>query len=506
MAVRILSVAASIAFFLPLTAAFADPGMAVTMKFAIVIVLAGSALLPAAGLIAVMIVVPFAAFIQVFIGGQPAASEISDAAVLAFVAGASLRLVRQWTERPGRLSGPALVMGAVVVASLVGELAAMQATAPRAPILGDAWRHVTVDYWASPRELPVVHHAWRWAAWLALAVYAERIVGMVRAPVFVFRAWMAIGVAGALVSVTHLTRLVLASDLPVIGALAEAVTVVRFTALHPDLNAAGSYFALFLVPAIVVGVRRRAWWLWGLAAPVLGLAFFFARSRAAIVAVMVVVGAACLRHLIQWSPRARRLATPLAGVVVVGVLTLAALAATYVVTSRSNVAPSTAVEVRVQMARVAFEAVRRHPVFGVGLGDYIPATRRFVTPEMQLLRGFAPRGDNAHNNFLQIAVELGIPALCVFLWLVGPTALEGVARGGAQLTTEARGMSLGIAAFLLSAVLGHPLLIPQVGTAFFVAIGLAAGLGPARHLSRGHMKAVAAGVTFYLASAAWRFL
>jgi hypothetical protein len=42
-----------------------------------------------------------------------------------------------------------------------------------------------------------------------------------------------------------------------------------------------------------------------------------------------------------------------------------------------------------------------------------------------------------------------------------------------------RGMALGIVAFLISALFGHPLLVPLVGAAFFVALGLTAGtVGP----------------------------
>ena len=37
-------------------------------------------------------------------------------------------------------------------------------------------------------------------------------------------------------------------------------------------------------------------------------------------------------------------------------------------------------------------------------------------------------------------------------------------------------MAVGVAAFLVTAVFGHPLLIPLVGAGFFLALGLAPGL------------------------------
>jgi O-antigen ligase len=461
---------------LPLVAAFLHQDIAPVARIALAILLALSAALPLGGLLVLTALVPFALFVQAALGGVPPAAEVSDAALFAFASGASLRFASWSTLRPARLAAPALVMAAAVLASTLAELASLQAISPRAPVWFDAWRHVTTDYWLGSREFGFLHHAWRWGAWLAAAVYAERIVAGTKPPL-AFAVWMAVGIAAALVAVTQLMKLLTAVSLDAAWNLLPAV---RFTALHPDLNAAGSFFALFLVPAFIVGVRRRAWWYWGVVTPLVGVAFFCARSRAAMVSVMLVTGGAYLKHVIDGNERLRRLATPVALALVAGVLVAVAAGATYVLTNRSNVAPHTAVEVRLQMLQVGLESVRRHPVLGVGPGEYIPATRRFITPEMALLRSFAPAGENAHNNYLQIAVELGVPAVIVFLWLVVPTASLTFRREGPRMTPEASGMSLGVAAFLLSACLGHPLLVPQVGTMFFAALGIAAGLAPRR--------------------------
>ena len=55
-----LAVAAAAAFSLPLTAAFTQSSIAIALKVALAAVLAGSALLPAAGLAAVLVLVPLA--------------------------------------------------------------------------------------------------------------------------------------------------------------------------------------------------------------------------------------------------------------------------------------------------------------------------------------------------------------------------------------------------------------------------------------------------------------
>jgi O-antigen ligase len=132
--------------------------------------------------------------------------------------------------------------------------------------------------------------------------------------------------------------------------------------------------------------------------------------------------------------------------------------------------------VRLDLIASGVEAWKRSPIFGVGLSDYISVTRRFVSPDMTLLRAMAPTGENAHNNLLQIAVELGLPACAAVLWLIWAAAGPAMATRAGPIE---RGMALGIVAFLISALFGHPLLVPLVGAAFFVALGLTAGtVGP----------------------------
>ena len=56
--------------------------------------------------------------------------------------------------------------------------------------------------------------------------------------------------------------------------------------------------------------------------------------------------------------------------------------------------------------------IKKYPLIGVGLGNF-----RYVYPEY-MLAGAKERMLHAHNIFLQIAVEMGIPGLLVFLWLL----------------------------------------------------------------------------------------
>jgi hypothetical protein len=86
-----------------------------------------------------------------------------------------------------------------------------------------------------------------------------------------------------------------------------------------------------------------------------------------------------------------------------------------------------------------------------------------------------------------------------------PIALAGVGTLTAPPVPELQGVGLGLIAFLITAVLGHPLLIPEVGAAFFVALGLCAGLAPrngSAHPARGMV--VFAAAAFYAVSLIWR--
>jgi hypothetical protein len=383
----------------------------------------------------------------------------------------------------------------------------MQHVTPRAPLLPVIWQHVTGDFWTAVREFPLLHHTYRWLGWIAAAVYAERIV---RASggggaSFLVRSWWTAGLVGALLSVYLMVEVFLGRDQPFWIAMVDFWRRMRITALQPDVNAAGSYLLLFLVPALVVGVRQRSRWLIAACVPLL-LAFGLARSRAAIGAGVLVLCAAAVAHLwLHSGERRARVAGRrilMAAVVMLGTLVLGG---TYYATTYSHANLSDAMRIRVDLAATGLEGLRRNAAFGVGLGDYIPATRRFMTDEMTLLKAFAPMGENAHNNFLQIAVELGAPACLIFLWLVMRATAHGVPLRGVPADARAEGLALGTIAFLLSAAFGHPLLVPLVGATFFLALGIGAGLA---RTDSGNARAdavcwVVSGV--YLGSLLWRW-
>jgi hypothetical protein len=93
--------------------------------------------------------------------------------------------------------------------------------------------------------------------------------------------------------------------------------------------------------------------------------------------------------------------------------------------------------------------------------------------------GFMPQSiywfyfhENAHNNFLQIAGELGLTGLTMFLWLLGAAALR-IGRGlradpGDRLLA---GAAVGLGAFVATWLTSHPMLVPEVAYPFWILLG-----------------------------------
>ena len=343
-----------------------------------------------------------------------------------------------------------------------------------------------------------LHDAIRWVAVLATAVGLERAA---RASAGLARrlTWMWVGAAAAATTFTvvRVAEVVSRAEVSAWKALVVLLSTERLSVLHPDQNAAGSLFGLLLVAAGAIGLARRQWWMVAVPAPLLLFGFVFAQSRAAIGAVALVLAAWWLAT--RWGHRRQLVQAVVATTVAL------ALVGTWMVTSRSHIDAGQALSLRVELAKVGLRMAARYPAWGVGLGDYARTSRRFLPADFAAASGFGRGGENAHNNLLQVIVELGVPAGAVFVWLVVPVA--ALLWRGRQTTMlpEYVGLALGVTVFLLSALFGHPLLIPEVAGMFFVALGLAAGqcAAPidARHRAR---RLAAAGVAFYAASLAWR--
>jgi O-Antigen ligase len=132
--------------------------------------------------------------------------------------------------------------------------------------------------------------------------------------------------------------------------------------------------------------------------------------------------------------------------------------------------------VRIGMAQAALRMTASRPLFGVGVGEFYQRSGEFIAPDLAIL--FPPaRNENAHNNFLQILAELGGVGLAAFLWVLGLSVRRLVALLAAPGDVLPVGLAVGLAAFGLSCLAGHPLLVPEVAGIFWLVLGVVAGMG-----------------------------
>jgi O-antigen ligase len=132
--------------------------------------------------------------------------------------------------------------------------------------------------------------------------------------------------------------------------------------------------------------------------------------------------------------------------------------------------PSEAVNVRWLFLQTTARMLSEEPAFGVGIGQYSLWSAHFAPPA--LFQFWRP--DNAHNNLAQIAGELGLIGLATFLIVL---ATPFRMRSNASSAPSLRGpLIAGLAAFILTWLGGHPLLIPEVSSPFWITLGVTAAL------------------------------
>ena len=118
---------------------------------------------------------------------------------------------------------------------------------------------------------------------------------------------------------------------------------------------------------------------------------------------------------------------------------------------------SESIELRKQLIRAGFHMVAEQPVMGVGLGNFRRGAAPFLTTEAMPFLG----GNiwlTAHNTYLEVAAELGLPALLILLGLIFES-WRGLARiqrdasdAKSQLQAVCFGLQGSLVAFLMVSV------------------------------------------------------
>jgi uncharacterized protein (UPF0548 family) len=267
----------------------------------------------------------------------------------------------------------------------------------------------------------------------------------------------------------------------VLDTLIRTIWTERWTVHVNKLNAAGSYFVL--VCALGVGLAlldrgRRVWWAALTAATAIGL--WLTASMAAILSGFGVGIASGIIWMFAVRRDSRRRAVGLAVVLVL--VTLAA--------ARTSTRPDSlaSFERRLAIAQVSLALAAERPLFGVGIDSYSQRVLPHVTDEVRA--GFGDGTLEAHNYLLQIGAELGLVGLGLFLGAL-LTTFGQAASPGARLAKPA---AAAVAAFLLSALAGQPMLVDVVAIPMWLVMGVLAGGAPAARDGRNRSAWLAMGL------------
>lgn len=286
-------------------------------------------------------------------------------------------------------------------------------------------------------------------------------------------------VAAALLSLVRLAMGMLRSLEP--AALLESAlrNQLRLSFHTGDLNAAASHFvmAAFVVFALAWAAGSRRILYLPVVLPLVA-ALWLTGSRMAVAAGLVVAFAALVRQIVR-----RRAA---AWLVIAATAVVLAVAAWSTIEIPEEVTEDDVVEqtqdpyglvglrtgsaTRWWFLQTSAAMWRSAPVFGVGVGRYADNSPAFMPAPLKEIYPF----ENAHNNFAQIGAELGLVGLLVFLWLLWEArpALRYPLRIHGEDTVR-WGLYAGLAAFLITCLGGHPLLVGAVAYPFWLTLGAA---------------------------------
>ena len=386
---------------------------------------------------------------------------------MAVTAGAALgRIVRRETTADDAVGGVAAVWAVLVVTSLAVVIGVARTRTPSVTAFDALMVRWLTHTFPNSQALSFPGF---WSALLALAgagLFALTADRCARSPQLGERLTrlMALSMSGVgILSVYRLLEIALRRP-PLLQALVAAIKSVRVSIVIGDVNAAGGLF-LMMVPAAVCALFTPTRRLFGaLVLPGLVAGLWLTGSRTALVLLPVAVIAAAL----SWPMRTRD--TRRFALLATALLAIFVVVAASLWFSRVGSAPGTKMSfgVRREMGYVTAGMVQRHPVFGVGIGEFYSRSSEWMSP---LLRGWY-RAENAHNQFFQVLGELGLSGLAAFLallWLGVWPALRAVVH---TRTPSLVGPLAGVAAFVGTWFSSHQLLTAQSVIVFWILLGV----------------------------------
>jgi O-antigen ligase len=245
-------------------------------------------------------------------------------------------------------------------------------------------------------------------------------------------------------------------------------------------------FATFVVTAMPFGLyflhagRRLAVRLFACASlGILAVAFVRTGSRGGFIALVAVITFIVLRYTaiaLRW----RIAATALVALVVVG--TASDQYWTQMGTILSDADYNRTDESgRMQIWRRGIGYMFRHPVFGVGPGNFQAAEGMLSAFADRQQLGVGVRWNAAHNSYIQVGAELGIPGLCIFIAIIS-SAFDALRRINRSWPVDRAGedrpraLTNALTAALVGFVVGAYFLSLVYAELFYTLLALTAGL------------------------------
>jgi O-antigen ligase len=220
-----------------------------------------------------------------------------------------------------------------------------------------------------------------------------------------------------------------------------------------------NYEALSLVMVLPLAfwlsnyVRRPLWrWSVRMCVPVLAFAVFLAQSRGGLLAMVVMAGLGWLE-----SKRKLRLALLFAAgaslLFLFGPSRMIQRLEQIQVSGQAQTGAELSTRTRIELGRAALRMMEAHPVFGVGLGQF-PAHEYHYNP---LLVSMTPHPHIAHDTYVEIGAEGGVPTLALYLAIMAIALymLRQIEKSPGMpdhMTALAQAMRIGLIGFLVTAI------------------------------------------------------
>jgi len=400
----------------------------------------------------------------------------SEALVLAFLTGYCIHLWRtpnRSISSLGNLYLPVFLFTLILLASCVEQIIFLQINSDYPwPFIQRLIHYATHEYLVAPIDWNMLQQTVRFIEGMALLcsvlLLSQKQTGFASR---ITKILLAGSVGAAAINILYPTMELLNTK-DWTGEFLSYFYMRQWTFFISDPNAAGSYFGMMALVAIGWGTVRGFRSVGFLTGAFLLLALWVSGSRAAAYTTMPVL--ACL--MIWTIPRWSSVYKALQGLLAMVVLSLSALFIIWFLQIPIVSAPRetmTALNIRWWATQGSLEMWWSRPFFGIGIGQYFLRSAEFFPSELKV---FYPR-ENAHNQFLQIAAEVGTFGLVVFLWLLGAVAkrvwfVGRVAHDYGLFV----GIIAGLSMFLLSCLGGHPFLVPEVFYPFCLLMGVAVSL------------------------------